>query len=92
MPVTLNDAAGFAAFLLNVWGNLLLARKSETGWPVRIASILLWGAYAWSVSSLPMLANAATFFCINCYSAWKWRRERVPAEGQGAGEEGGNGG
>lgn len=77
MGVTPVDAFGFAAFASNVWGNILLARKSETGWWIRIVSILLWGAYGWAASSLPNLANAVVFLGINIYGLLKWRRERL---------------
>lgn len=77
MTLSFDDAFGFAAFLSNVAGNLLLARKSEKGWPVRIGSILLWGAYGLRTASLPIMANAATFFVINIYGMWSWRRARL---------------
>ncbi len=76
MTLSFDDAFGFAAFVSNVVGNLLLARKSEKGWPVRIGSILLWGAYGVRTASLPIMANAATFLCINVYGMWSWRRAR----------------
>ncbi len=69
------DIAGFAAFLSNVYGNLLLARQRADGWYVRIVSILLWGLYGWSTASLPMLANAATFLGINIYGLYKWKKK-----------------
>ena len=68
------ELVGFAAFLLNVLGNLLLAWRSTYGWIVRLVSISLWGAYAWSIASPSLLANAATFFAINCLGWWKWSR------------------
>jgi hypothetical protein len=63
------------AFALNVWGNWLLAVKSERGWLVRIASIVLWGIYAGQTASIAMTANSITFFGINCFGYWKWRKE-----------------
>jgi len=72
--VTLSGLIGFAAFLLNVLGNLLLAWKNIWGWIVRIASIVLWGVYAVDVASGPMLMNSITFFTINCFGFWKWRK------------------
>ena len=71
--MTIVDAMGFAAFLTNVGGNLLLARRRREGWAVRILSILLWGGYALNIASVPLIANAATFLAINCYGLWKWR-------------------
>ncbi len=77
MHVTSVDAFGFAAFASNVWGNILLARKSEKGWWVRIGSIVLWGVYGYAAASLPNLANAVVFLGINIYGLLKWRRERL---------------
>jgi hypothetical protein len=77
--VTLGDAIGFAAFLTNVAGNLLLTGKSVHGWWIRIVAIVLWFVYARSTASWPMTANAVTFFGINCYGLWKWNRERKTA-------------
>lgn len=68
------EIVGFAAFISNVGGNLLLAWKNITGWIVRLVSIVLWGFYAADIDSPSLLANAATFFCINCIGFWKWRR------------------
>lgn len=67
---------GFAAFLSNVGGNLLLARLSIWGWPVRIVSIVMWGVYAVDLESPALLANACTFFGINCYGWRNWYRKR----------------
>lgn len=77
MTIAPIELVGFAAFLSNVGGNLLLAWKSIWGWVVRLGSITLWGIYAWDVSSPSMLANACTFFVINCVGVWKWRRDKL---------------
>ena len=69
------EAVGFLAFVLNVVGNLLLAWKRMSGWLVRIASIVAWGIYAANITSWPMMANAVTFFGINCVGFYRWRRE-----------------
>jgi hypothetical protein len=37
------ELVGFAAFVLNVLGNVFLARKRLSGWLIRIVSIVLWG-------------------------------------------------
>lgn len=71
------DIAGFAAFALNVWGNVLLARKSQRGWWIRIASIILWGVYGIGAASWPNVVNAVTFFGINVYGLRQWRRTRL---------------
>ena len=74
------EAIGFAAFLTNVLGNWLLAVKSERGWLVRIVSIVLWGVYGWKTASFAMMANAVTFFGINCYGYRKWRKDAREAK------------
>ena len=82
MNFTIVEVVGFAAFLTNVAGNLLLTRLSIWGWPVRIVSIVLWGTYAVNLESpsLPLFANACTFFAINCYGWRNWytKRRAVP--------------
>lgn len=75
MSPALVNIFGFAAFVTNVWGNLLLARKSTRGWHLRIVSIVLWGVYGVAAASWPNIVNAATFFLINLYGLWKWRQE-----------------
>jgi hypothetical protein len=81
MNFTLIEVMGFAAFLSNVVGNILLARLNIWGWPVRIFSIVLWGFYAVNLESPSLLANACTFFCINCYGWGNWYRKRTVKEG-----------
>lgn len=80
MNPLLVETIGFVAFVLNVYGNWLLAVKSERGWLVRIVSIVCWGVYAGKTQSLAMMTNAVTFFGINCYGFWKWRKEAREAE------------
>ena len=75
------EAVGFAAFLTNVGGNVLLARLIIWGWPVRIVSIVLWGTYAATIESPSLLANAATFFAINCYGWRNWYTKRRAPDG-----------
>ena len=77
------EAVGIAAFITNVVGNLLLARKSERGWWVRIVSIVLWFFYARNTASLAMTLNSVTFFGINIYGLIHWRRERRVREKAG---------
>ena len=79
MASWLVNALGFAAFATNVAGNFLLAHKRLSGWVVRLVSIVLWGVYASEIASWPMIANAITFFGINCYGIWQWRKAGVNA-------------
>ena len=81
MSFTLIEIVGFFAFITNVIDNLLLARKVIWAWPVRLVSIVAWGVYAWDQSSPSLLANAITFFGINCYGFhywWKHRHTKPP--------------
>lgn len=73
--MTLTDANGFLSFILNVAGNMMLAWKWRSGWVVRIVAIVSWGLYGLQIRSNPIMLNAVTFFCINCYGWWKWRKE-----------------
>ena len=73
--MTLVDANGYFSFLMNVAGNFMLTHKSRHGWLVRIVAIVSWGIYGIQLSSKPVMANAVTFFCVNCYGWWKWSRD-----------------
>ena len=70
------EIVGFLAFLTNVAGNLMLAWQTIWGWVVRLVSISLWFVYAYSESSPSLIANAVTFFCINIFGLWKWKRAK----------------
>lgn len=70
------ELVGYAAFATNVAGNLMLAWQTIWGWVVRLVSIMLWFAYAYSEADAPLIANACTFFCLNLFGLWKWTRER----------------
>lgn len=76
MTLTVVDALGFAAFLANVAGNLMLAWQTIWGWVVRLVAISLWFAYGYEEASMPLLVNGVVFFVINCFGLWKWRRDR----------------
>ncbi len=80
------EVVGFAAFATNVAGNLMLAGKSARGWVVRLVSIVLWFIYAANTSSPALVANAVTFFAINCYGLWKWKREAAAGICGGCGQ------
>ena len=74
------EIVGGLAFITNVLGNFLLARKRIEAWPVRLVSIVLWGIYAWDIASLSLFANAITFFGINCYGLHYWWKHRDTRE------------
>lgn len=72
------------AFLANVAGNLMLARMNVLGWLVRLATNVLWIAYAVQVESGgPMWLNHAAFFAINVYGFREWKnKEKANGKGQ----------
>ena len=63
------EAIGYVAFVLNVAGNLMLARKNVWGWIVRLVTNVPGGG--------PMWLNHAAFFMINIYGYREWRRRAV---------------
>ena len=72
-------AIGYAAFALNVAGNLMLARKNIAGWLVRLATNVVWIIYAVQVEGgleQPMALNHITFFGINIYGWWHWSQAK----------------
>jgi len=71
------EAVGIVAFVTNVWANILIARKSETGWIVRLVSNAFWLAFGIAALSLANILNAVTFAAINVYGLRRWRRERL---------------
>lgn len=73
------EAVGIVAFLTNVWANILIARKSETGWVVRLVSNAFWLAFGIAAFSVANILNAVTFAGINVYGLLRWRRERLGA-------------
>lgn len=72
------ELIGILAWLLNVVGNIMLAYKRRSGWPVRLVSIILWGIYAWNIWSLALIGNSITFFGINLWGWWNWRKPKQP--------------
>jgi hypothetical protein len=65
---------GWIALALNVWGNLALTGKSQTGWIVRLVSNACWLPYSVATSAWALFANHALFAGINLYGWWKWKR------------------
>ena len=79
MSAWLVEAIGIIAFETNVWANILIARKSEAGWIVRLVSNAFWLAFGIAALSLANILNAVTFAAINVYGLRRWRRERLEA-------------
>jgi hypothetical protein len=71
------EAIGIAAFATNVWANILIARKSETGWVVRLVSNAFWLAFGIVAFSFANILNAVVFAGINVYGLLRWRKERL---------------
>lgn len=68
---------GILAFIANVWANLLIAHKHESGWTVRLVSNALWLAFGIGAMSLANILNSVTFAGINVYGLLHWRKERM---------------
>lgn len=66
---------GWAAAVLNVWGNLALTQKGLKGWIIRIACNLCWMPYGIYTRAWALCANHLLFIVINAYGWWKWRRD-----------------
>lgn len=77
MTVILIELVGILAFLSNVWANILIAHKKESGWVVRLGSNALWLAFGIAALSLANILNAVTFAVINVYGLRRWRKERM---------------
>lgn len=70
----MTEAIGYAAFVMNVAGNLMLARMNVWGWVVRLMTNVTWIAYAVQVpGGAPMWLNHAAFLAINIYGFREWR-------------------
>lgn len=65
---------GWLALALNVWGNLLLTSRGQSGWVVRLACNACWVPYSIATSAWALLANHLLFAGINVYGWQKWRR------------------
>ena len=83
------ELLGFLAFALNVAGNLLLTSKNSRGWIIRIWSNAAQIGYAVLIVSPSLVTNGSTFFAINLYGWWRWRRLLGHADFCGVGRVGG---
>lgn len=71
------ESIGIFGFLANVWANLLVARKHESGWIVRLVANALWLAYGIVILSVANILSSVVFAGINIYALRRWRRERL---------------
>lgn len=70
------ETIGFVGFVTNIIGNLFLAWRWRSGWPVRLLPNVCWAAYSIHFWNVALLANSLTFFVINCMGWWKWSKAK----------------
>jgi hypothetical protein len=75
--IPLVEIVGWAAFILNVWGNLALTNLSVRGWIIRLASNGTWLLYSASVGAWPLFGNHAVFTLINVFGYLKWQKAQA---------------
>lgn len=71
------EVIGVLGFATNVWANILLARKAETGWAVRLGANVLWLWFGIAALSFANILSSVVFAGINVYGWCRWRRERL---------------
>jgi nicotinamide riboside transporter PnuC len=72
------EAVGVVAFILNVWGNLMLARLRTGGWIVRLLTNVVWVVYSFNTDGgWPLMLNHLVFFYINVDGWMQWRRAQA---------------
>jgi hypothetical protein len=75
MTITWVEWVGCAAFVTNVWGNLMLARLKTGGWVVRLLTNVIWVIYSWHTNGgWPLMLNHLVFFYINVDGWIRWSR------------------
>lgn len=75
--MTAADVVGVVAFLVSVVSTYFLAKKSETGWALRIVGNLLWLVFGVCAVSIPNILSSSTFTILSIYGLGRWRRERL---------------
>lgn len=76
---------GWVALALNVWGNLKLTSRGQSGWFIRLACNACWIPYSIATSAWALLANHVLFAAINVYGWRQWRRTEGHQQGCGIG-------
>ncbi len=71
------ELVGILGFIANVWANILVARKLESGWIVRLVANGLWLTYGIAVVSIANILSSLAFTIVNIYALRRWRRERL---------------
>lgn len=69
------ESMGWFALILNIWGNLALAKKSTLGWLIRLACNIAFIIYSTAFSVWPLLVNHIIFAGINIYGWFLWRKD-----------------
>lgn len=73
----LYETIGVLGFIANLWANLLVARKLESGWVVRLVANALWMTYGIATLSIANILSSFAFTIVNIYALRRWRRERL---------------
>ncbi len=79
------QALGWLALALNIWGNLALTSKGQSGWIIRLACNGCWIPYSIATAAWALLANHVLFAAINVYGWRKWKRLDGHSDGCGNG-------
>lgn len=74
------ETVGILGFVANVWANILIARKSETGWIVRLFANVLWLAFGIAAFSIANILSSIVFAGINVYGLRRWKHERLSCQ------------
>jgi len=69
-----DQAIGFLAFALNVWGNLELTKVGNRGHIIRLAANAVWIVYSLTCGAWALTANHITFAAINVLGYTRWKR------------------
>ena len=74
MEISIYEIIGWIALALNVWGNLYLAKKTISGWLIRLACNVAWIIYSIYFRVDPLLVNHIIFAFINIYGWREWSK------------------
>lgn len=70
----IDQAIGFLAFALNVWGNLELTKVGNRGHVIRLAANAVWIAYSITCGAWALTANHIVFAGINVLGYTRWKK------------------
>lgn len=68
------EIIGWIALILNIIGNLALAKKSISGWIVRLACNAAFIIYSYFFNVYPLLVNHIIFAFVNIYGWLEWKK------------------